>query len=48
MPARNLPLPIFFSMTSQTMVDARDQSWSDGSSGVAIVASESPEFRTVM
>ena len=36
----NLPPPIFFSMMSQTMAAARDQSSSDGSSGVAIVASE--------
>jgi hypothetical protein len=45
---RNLPHPILFWMIWQTMAVARDQSVSDGSSGVAIVASESPEVRTVM
>jgi hypothetical protein len=45
---RNLPTPTLFSMTSQTMAEARDHSASVGSSVVAIVASESPEFRTVI
>ena len=40
---RNLLPPIFLPMISQTMAAARDQSSSDGSSGVAIVASEFPE-----
>jgi hypothetical protein len=44
----NLPSPILFSMTSQTMAEARDHSASVGSSVVAIVANESPEFRTVI
>lgn len=45
---RNLPPPTLFAMTSQTMAEAGDHSASVGSSVVAIVASESPLFLTVM